>query len=212
MAKIDPELLLITNTSEDGYNNMEERTILKCRKLQTMAKFGKTKIESEESAKKRKCDSVEHHTCPCCFKMFHNKYTMKTHFKTQHKGKERYNCIDCEKSFAATTSLNYHEKKQHSDSTGIMCDNCDEICPDFKSYKEHIDLHSRTFYDNVGHKCKECGLIIHGKRNLSRHLSEVHNLERKFNLAKTSVPSFPHVCDECNFRTKRKYDLKRAQT
>ena len=146
--------------------------------------------------------------CPRCFKMFHNKYNMRLHFKTQHKGKAMYKCDHCEQSFASKTSLNYHVKKHHSDSTGILCENCDEICPDFKSYIEHIDLHSRLFYDNVGHNCTECELIIHGKRNLRRHMSEVHNQEQKLNSVKTSIPSFSHVCDECNFRTKRKYDLK----
>ena len=154
---------------------------------------------SEEHQQVYKCVNKEsdHAHCHLCFKVLNNKYMEKLHVKTQHLGEERLNCDQCEKSFASKTSLNYHTKKHHSDSGGIQCENCDEICPDFQSYIDHIDLHSRSFYDNVGHKCVDCGQIIHGKRNLYRHFSDVHNL----------LPS-SYQCDECDFKTKRKYHLK----
>jgi hypothetical protein len=139
----------------------------------------------------------DHAHCHLCFKVLHNNYMEKRHVKTQHLGEERHNCDHCEKSFASKTSLNYHTKKHHSDSGGIKCENCDEICPDFKSYNDHIDLHSRSFYDTDGHKCVDCGQIIHGKRNLYRHISNVHNL----------LPS-SYQCDKCDFKTKRKCELK----
>ena len=45
-------------------------------------------------------------------------------------------------------------------------------------------------------------------KNLWRHIEEVHG-KTKYNTDKTKVSAFPHRCEQCNFKTKRKFDIKR---
>ena len=53
----------------------------------------------------------------------------------------------------------------------------------------------------------ECGKTIRGKNHYKRHRLEVHDIDSRFNLQKTSVMVYQHKCDECDFSTKRKYLL-----
>ena len=56
-------------------------------------------------------------------------------------------------------------------------------------------------------QCHHCHKTFLGS-NLWRHVEEVHN-QTKYDTDLITVSAYPHECQECNFRTKRKFDLKR---
>ena len=54
-------------------------------------------------------------------------------------------------------------------------------------------------------QCHYCEKTLLGN-SLWRHIEEVHN-KTKYNNAVIEVSAFPHRCDQCEFKTKRKFDL-----
>ena len=128
---------------------------------------------------------------------------MKRHFKREHDRIDRFNCCECTRSFATDYALNYHKMRMHQ-SSDFKCPKCSIIISDFKSYCDHLKQHtSRKEF-----KCKDCAAVIKGKDNFKRHNTEVHDIEVKLNLNMVEVPVYLYQCDECQFKSKRKYDLK----
>lgn len=165
------------------------------------------KSEYEEDSIEKKDDPDEHLTCKHCYKIFFSAYTMKRHVKTEHNAENRMQCAECVKSFASKFGLEYHMKRQHSDNSAIQCERCGENFADFKLYVAHKNT-THGLASKVEHKCSECNKTIVGKMNLNRHKGEVHGKETRFNTRKKTVKSYPFKCDECEFFTKRKFDLK----
>ena len=151
----------------------------------------------------KKYDPNKQKTCPSCYKIFYNKSNMKRHIKREHDRIDRFNCCECTRSFATDYALNYHKMRMHQ-SSDFKCPKCSIIISDFKSYCDHLKQHtSRKEF-----KCKDCAAVIKGKDNFKRHNTEVHDIEDKLNLNMVEVPVYLYQCDECQFKSKRKYDLK----
>ena len=56
-------------------------------------------------------------------------------------------------------------------------------------------------------QCHYCEKTFLGS-NLWRHIEEAHN-KTKYNTALIDVSAYPHECEQCSFKSKRKFDLKR---
>ena len=54
----------------------------------------------------------------------------------------------------------------------------------------------------------ERGRILPESMQGYNHKGEVHGKETRFNTRKKTVKSYPFKCEECEFFTKRKFDLK----
>ena len=162
------------------------------------SKKSESKLDEEFDYEKYK----EDRTCPKCFKMFFNKQSLGRHIKQEHERVGRIKCANCLKTFASKISLKYHMTNEHSEVSIIECKKCGEYCSDMKMYMNHIKSHG---VDEM--ICEECGKTIRGKNHYKRHLPEVHDEETRLNLEKTRVMVYEYKCDECDFRTKRKYLL-----
>jgi KRAB domain-containing zinc finger protein len=149
-------------------------------------------------------EKVHFLTCPLCFKTFCRPSNVTRHMKQHHEQINRYSCPKCEKSFAAKCSLEYHVRK-HSDETKVKCDKCDEFFPNFKTYAAHRLNHKPL---NFEHKCEKCSIIIQGKRNLNRHMQEVHNIETRYDVDHINIPHYQFECEMCSKTYKRKSHLK----
>ena len=150
---------------------------------------------------------LENRTCQFCYKMFSSKYNVKRHIRYEHMRSGSFLCDKCGKSFASQASYHYHVKS-HSEDSKFDCEKCSETFSDFNNYARHRNAH-RSPHFQLEHKCEECGIIICGKGKLSRHQQEVHDIETRFNINKTSVSVYPHKCFQCSARYKRKHDLDR---
>ena len=65
--------------------------------------------------------------------------------------------------------------------------------------KEHKEIIKKQC-----HYCEKTFLC----KNLWRHIEEVHG-KTKYNTDQVAVSAFPHGCEQCDFKTKRHFDLKR---
>ena len=115
-----------------------------------------------------------------------------------------------ERMFCAKGSLDYHRKLKHSEGVEIKCERCPEVFMDFKLYTLHkANVHTKASIV----QCRECYVDIKGKGNLTRHMTEVHNVESRFDIGQVECPVYPYKCDEaeCYSAFKRKSDLDRHQ-
>ena len=166
------------------------------------------KHELPQNNKLKVNKKLDKKTCPVCYKIFYSVGNMNAHVKSHHNAVGRYHCENCDKTFSSKIGLQYHIKRMHhSNGDEIACETCDDKFSDFKNYSVHRKTHKSIHYQ-LEHKCTECSKIIRGKNNLHVHMKEVHSLERRYNLDKVTVMTYPHNCDQCGAVFKRKSHLK----
>ena len=156
------------------------------------------KKHSSEHEAVKEAHPAEEKTCPYCFKMFFNRSRVRHHIKTMHDQSLRLKCETCNKTFASKTSLEYHNKS-HVPKTESACEEKDISIEDISN----VPILPKSSVKDC-HLCKQ---VIHSG-HFRRHLEEVHG-KTKINTDMTEVSAYPHLCDQCTFSTKRKYDLKR---
>ena len=64
----------------------------------------------------------------------------------------------------------------------------------------------KSSFSEPKYKCEECNATFSVNSNLNRHVAQIH-LSVNYNIKKKIVPIYPFICDECEFCTKRKYNL-----
>lgn len=161
-----------------------------------LIRHSRNKHSIDELSKSK--STVEKKTCPHCFKTFCNSTKVRRHIRTMHEGTDRFGCNICEKTFASKGALDHHSS---SHALGRkMKDHVDALNIDSSQSLNNAIKHETTS------KCHLCEKTFLAK-NLRRHLKEVH-YKTKINTDMIAVIAYPHACEQCSFRTKRKYDLK----
>ena len=159
-------------------------------------------VKIHHSLRGKTLPPIEGKTCPVCFKTFSNKTNVRRHILTEHEKSLRIKCPECEKSFASKTALNYHVK-EHDANQDFDCEKCGETFPNLWTHRIHLRQHNKS--EEL--KCSICELVLAGKKSLARHLQEIH-FRTNFNTDKISVPVYAFECEHCDYKAKRKENLK----
>ena len=157
-----------------------------------------------ESGSKATSSDEERRTCPVCFKFFWNSTKARRHIKSIHEITGRFRCEVCEETFTSKMALKHHSKSHIAHLLGEV----DEVDEGGQQVPGVISAESKEKTSSSSHlPCFYCEKSI-SKQHMWRHLEEVHN-KTKINTDMIHVSAYPHNCDQCTFRTKRKFDLKR---
>ena len=149
-------------------------------------------------------------SCPKCFKIMRTKFTLRRHISQVHANQEKFKCTYCVRSFCAKISLTYHLKSIHPAlGQSFDCEKCGEVFADFQAYRAHRAEH-RVNQEKDILKCRYCNVEIK-RTSMNRHITEVHNIEIRYDGKKTVSMAYPHKCIKCDYGFKRKFDLKRHQ-
>ena len=108
-------------------------------------------------------------------------------------------CPHCYKTFCNKSNLKRHIVSVHeieSSSDGVK----DEI----NGTSASVCNQNREIIKKQCNYCNQTFLST----NLWRHIEEVH-CKTKYNTDQIEVSAFPYRCEQCDFKTKRKFDLKR---
>ena len=106
-------------------------------------------------------------------------------------------CPICFKIFCNSSKVKRHILSIHE--AGSSCDT--------KNEKNSLTPLSKESNEKIKKQCHYCDQIVLGS-NMWRHIAETHN-KTKYNTAVVEVSHFPHGCEVCDFKTKKKFDLKR---
>ena len=130
--------------------------------------------------------------CQLCDRMFASSVDLRNHKKDVHDKSKKYQC--CDINFETYSHLSEHNKKKHTKPTKVVkCLQCDKVFQHRGSYNSHKDsVHDKN-------TCSICSKVISGKRNLRRHIRQVHTDVR------------PYKCDECNQSFGDRGNLKRHE-
>jgi len=150
-------------------------------------------------------------SCDQCDFVTKRKFHLLRHVKIKHDAddqskdlsvEEKKTCMKtcqyCYKMFCNKYNLKRHIVSVHETerSHGVKDEN----------YKSSASV-SKEDKEIIKKQCHYCDKTFLST-NLWRHIEEVHS-KTKFNTDQTDVSAFPHGCEQCDFKTKRKYDLKR---
>ena len=193
---------------EEHFNSAHENKLPQESKKEDKVETAGEAIEKNNSDSGTK--KIGARTCPNCFRLFKTRYSLKRHIEQVHENKRKFECLKCERMFCTKGSLDYHRKLKHSKGVEMKCERCPEVFMDFKFYTLHkANVHTKASIV----QCRECYVDIKGKGNLTRHMTEVHNVESRFDIGQVECPVYPYKCDEaeCYSAFKRKSDLDRHQ-
>ncbi|XP_067669258.1 uncharacterized protein [Haliotis asinina] len=127
-------------------------------------------------------ESVQKIKCTLCDKTWVNQNKYDRHLKAAH-GSERYLCHLCPATFKWESSLQCHIKGIHEKEMDHSC----EICGATFSRKSYVKNHIRKTHSDKGHggvrrsrgiHCTLCDLRLDKKKDITKHLIEVHQMDR----------------------------------
>ncbi|XP_071085195.1 uncharacterized protein [Haliotis cracherodii] len=133
-------------------------------------------------------ESVQKIKCTLCDKTWVNQNKYDRHLKAAH-GSERYLCHLCPATFKWESSLQCHIKGIHEKEMDHSC----EICGATFSRKSYVKNHIRKTHSEKGHggvrrsrgiHCSLCDLRLDKKKDITKHLIEVHQMDRTCKMCK----------------------------
>ena len=136
--------------------------------------------------------------CQLCTRTYQRKDLLKQHLETIH-GNLKHPCSKCEFNTKWRTSLERHIRTIHDTGNTRTkriktCNLCGFKTGNKSNLREHMD----HVHDEVFHTC-ECGFNTRWIASLSRHIKLVHN----------KVNNVNHSCNQCNYQTRNKSNLKK---
>ena len=137
--------------------------------------------------------------CDQCSFVSKRKSHLMRHVKSKHDKDDdnKKFCPICYKMFCNSSKVKRHIITIHET----------EASSDAKDETKSLKPLSNESHEKVKKKCHYCEKTILGN-NMWRHIEEAHH-KTKYNTSLVEVSSFPHKCEQCAFKTKRKFDLKR---
>lgn len=139
----------------------------------------------EESSKKEELCSLPSNQCPICLKMFANKYTLSTHFKTIHSE---------EANVKTTTKL-----KNRSERDALKKTKDDTQIPVTEDHSGEVATEVSV------HKCEFCPLTFTRLKYYESHTRR--HIERNA-IYRKKRQTKKHLCNVCGKRFQEAYDLK----
>ena len=119
-------------------------------------------------------------------------------------------CNICLQDFPSAESLQAHyqqhaSSRQEEDGKGHLCERCSQWCPNKASVVLHHKEHKLQIMRNwrvekwgVGISCVHCDKVLRNKRNLQRHIAQLHSSSR----------SYKFHCEFCGKGVDSKNNLK----
>lgn len=156
------------------------------------------------------------HKCKYCALRFKSKEERFEHESSAHNNDiVKYKCKYCYKSYADEDGLEYHEIHYHSktkikepvarkerkyNGEDFKYYSCSK-CPDRFKYKKDQIYHYQQYHEEefskLFEKCKICGKLL-TQKYMSSHMEAHEGI-------------LPHKCQDCDYQTNRKNDLKNHQ-
>lgn len=121
--------------------------------------------------------------CDLCPKTYSSKKAMREHMQTRHANLDpNFLCQYCSEKFVTQKALYMHVKK-HEDKMAapVQCPHCDHKCK-----KHRMTLHIQTYHEGMRFKCVYkggCNALICGRKDLIFHLTRVHDITEKSDIA-----------------------------
>ena len=135
---------------------------------------------------------LDKNTCPICMtELRDGSKRMKTHMAREH-GLGNFWCKLCDKKYIDESALQVHNRIRHGSEKKALCSICFKYIAEslLKKHKEEHETSGRSV------PCPECNKLFYGNRDMYRHKWRAHRLVF-------------HKCDQCDYQTKYKYQLKR---
>ena len=145
-------------------------------------------------------------SCYICAKLFSTPYYKNIHLKTEHGGDISYleKCDNCDQTFKSLQAMEYHKKVRHAEI--IEQHACPECGKTFNT-AHGVDSHSRSVHAFKKFFCSICSQKFTRHSNLLRHYRLVHEIDMN-KYSKGIDKQESHACDQCNFKTLYKSNLK----
>ena len=138
--------------------------------------------------------------CEICKKQISGKKRLENHMRIHNPKVE---CSGCNQWFT-DRCVKTHQlqclnivKRDKRKNDNHMCLYCDKRFPNKQKLRLHTKIH-------VKHKCQDCDKFFKKEQTLERHRKRMHAPEEKPKV----IPKY-NQCDECQYKTKWRKDLKR---
>ena len=152
--------------------------------------------EEQEEGSKSKRYRIPHQ-CPECGKSYAVKKALQDHIAFTHQGLRKYECQECKKCFELHTTYRKHllvhteltfqcetcghtsrskqnyeiHKRKHTGEKPYVCEQCSSKFADLSSLIAHRKMHS----GEAKVICTFCGKQISNRKNLKRHIAQMHS-------------------------------------
>ena len=185
--------------------------------LQKLAKVKKMKAEKVEcptcglicSSKKKLSNHVRRHftvDCPHCGKSLSKGSNFHMHQRRCTKDlSSRFQCTICNKKFYAKQDLQRHCKRVETCQPGDKkCHICDFRTSSKREFRTHVKTHTRKYSRTQVYQCQLCDFQSVGNKTIFEKHGRVH----KVKLHKKLNEQTKFKCEQCDYKTKRRFDLK----
>ena len=200
-------------------------------KLENQDSDLKVKVYLQKLAKVKKIMKAEKVIeCPTCGKICSSKLSLRNHFRMHlrvdcpHCGKSlskcsnfqlhkrrctkvlssRFQCTICNKKFYAKQDLQRHYKRCQREPDVQKCHICDFGTSSKREFRTHLKTHTRKYSRTQVYQCQLCDFQSVGNKTIFEKHGRVHKLK----LPKKLNEQTKLKCEQCDYKTKRKFDLK----
>ena len=200
-------------------------------KLENQDSDLKVKVYLQKLAKVKKIMKAEKVIeCPTCGKICSSKLSLRNHFRMHlrvdcpHCGKSlskcsnfqlhqrrctkvlssRFQCTICNKKFYAKQDLQRHYKRCQREPDVQKCHICDFGTSSKREFRTHVKTHTRKYSRTQVYQCQLCDFQSVGNKTIFEKHGRVHKLK----LPKKLNEQTKLKCEQCDYKTKRKFDLK----
>lgn len=111
--------------------------------------------------------------CDKCMRSFQTEQILRTHLRSH----ERVECPICKKSLSNEYTLKYHTTKVHNNERNFTCDVCGKGFKSGETLKSHSMVHKGIKRED-GARCEICHAWISRKKQLRRHIIEIHQAQK----------------------------------
>lgn len=212
----DSDFTETTNTTRISNRNKSTNTAKNSRKRLLSSKFFKNSKQSTKRRHRVVKEKVNLSiTCRLCNLTFANRYTELRHLMESHKDNF---CLWCDVTFENDTELEAHNRICTEDSqlTRRKCHVCPKKLLNKERFESHFTVvhgqehrceqcsstfassylllrHKRNHGPDEEHPCPKCAKVFNRKKNMEKHLREVHRVKRP-KIVKEVFPCECHVC------------------
>ena len=202
-------------------------------KLENQDSDLKVKVYLQKLAKVKKIMKAEKVIeCPTCGKICPSKLSLRNHFRMHlrvdcpHCGKSlskcsnfqlhqrrctkvlssRFQCTICNKKFYAKQDLQRHYKRCQREPDVQKCHICDFGTSSKREFRTHVKTHTRKYSRTQVYQCQLCDFQSVGNKTIFEKHGRLHKL--KLPKPKKLNEQTKLKCEQCDYKTKRKFDLK----
>ena len=141
---------------------------------------------------------------------------LKRHIETVHERKNPFQCNMSDRKVSSKDQLKKHKSLSHS----YQCDNCEKMFTILFDLNNH-NASTHSIFDKKPFKCNYCDVTIKLKRQLKRHIEEIHMRTKSFQcedcdklfgrktyFKKHNSLNHPYPCNSCKKKFIKRLQLK----